>query len=89
MCLPLPNHDCNEDDVRGGNQEKNMRAGTENLAGIAGFGVAAELATRDMGGYQALAVWRDRIETELKKIAPAIHFFGQDEPRVANTTMFA
>ena len=66
-----------------------MRAGTENVAGIAGFGVAAELAVRDMAAYQNLSVLRDRIETELKKIATAVHIFGKDAPRVANTTMFS
>jgi cysteine desulfurase len=75
--------------LSGGNQEKNMRAGTENVAGITGFGIAAELAVRDMAAFQKLAVLRDKIETELKKIAPAIHIFGKDVSRVANTTMFA
>ncbi|MCE9508423.1 MAG: cysteine desulfurase [Alphaproteobacteria bacterium] len=88
-CLVLSNCVSVTPQISGGNQEKNMRAGTENLAAIAGFGVAAELAARDMGGYQALAALRDRIEAELKKIAPAIRFFGQESPRVANTTMFA
>lgn len=75
--------------LSGGNQEKNMRAGTENLAGIVGFGVAAELAVRDMAEFQKLTVLRDRVETELKKIAPAVRFFGQDLPRVVNTSMFS
>jgi cysteine desulfurase len=74
--------------LSGGNQEKNMRAGTENLAGIVGFGAAAELAEKDMATFQKLATLRDKIETDLKKIVPAIRFFGQDIPRVANTTMF-
>ena len=34
--------------IRGGGQERGYRAGTENVAGIAGFGVAAELAGRDL-----------------------------------------
>jgi cysteine desulfurase len=88
-CLVLSNCVSVMPQISGGNQEKNMRAGTENLAAIAGFGVAAELAAQGITGYQALAAWRDRIETELKRIAPAIRFFGQESPRVANTTMFA
>lgn len=75
--------------LSGGSQEKNMRAGTENITAIAGFGKAAELAAQDIDAFQKLAVLRDKIETELRKIAPAIRFFGKDAPRVANTTMFS
>lgn len=73
--------------LRGGNQEKNLRAGTENLAGIAGF--AAALKDIDIAGFEKLAAWRDRIEAELQTTAPDLHIFGGAAPRVANTTMFA
>ncbi len=75
--------------IAGGGQEKNMRAGTENVPAIAGFGLAAQLAVADRERYQKLAVLRDDVETELKKIAPAVIVFGRDAPRVANTLMFA
>ncbi len=76
-------------EISGGGQEKNMRAGTENVSAIAGFGVADELAAEDMEAYQRLASLRDRVEAELKKAAPALHVFGENAPRVVNTTMFA
>jgi cysteine desulfurase len=75
--------------ISGGNQEKSMRAGTENVAGIAAFAKAAELAVRDMEKFQALSVLRDRLETGLRETAPDLKIFGADAPRAANTTMFA
>ncbi|MCC7036502.1 MAG: aminotransferase class V-fold PLP-dependent enzyme, partial [Alphaproteobacteria bacterium] len=73
--------------ILGGNQEKNLRAGTENLAGIAGFGRAAELA--DIEKYHKLGVLRDRLERDLLALAPNLKIFGFDAPRVHNTSMFA
>ena len=39
-----------EPHIKGGGQERGARAGTENVAGIAGFGAAAAAAARDHGG---------------------------------------
>ncbi|MBU6475015.1 MAG: cysteine desulfurase [Alphaproteobacteria bacterium] len=88
-CLVMANCVSVAPQISGGGQEKNMRAGTENIAAIAGFGLAAELAVQDMAEYRKLAVLRDRVEAALKKIAPAVTVFGEDAPRVANTSMFA
>lgn len=88
-CLVLSNCVSVKPEILGGGQEKNMRAGTENLAGIAGFGVAAEMATRDLEKFHKLSVFRDRIETELKRISPESNFFGQGVSRIPNTTMFS
>lgn len=70
--------------VRGGAQERNRRAGTENVAGIAGFGRAAALA-REEGPADAarLAVLRDRLESLLFEI-PGTRRNGSGD-RVANT----
>jgi cysteine desulfurase len=71
--------------VRGGSQERNRRAGTENVPGIAGFGRAAELAHYGLATEAArLAALRDRLEAALLALEGA-HRNG-DAPRVPNTT---
>ncbi len=72
--------------LSGGGQEKSARAGTENVAGIAGFGAAAELAVKDLPGYQKLESLRSRLESKLPK-GTIIH--SSDSPRVAGTSMFS
>lgn len=72
--------------IHGGGQEKRQRAGTENVAGIAGFGLAAELAAAALGTSQKLAAWRDALEARLQQAAPEAVIFGQDAVRVANTS---
>ncbi|MCX7364993.1 MAG: cysteine desulfurase family protein [Alphaproteobacteria bacterium] len=69
-------------DRRGGGQESSRRAGTENVAGIAGFGVAAKEA------YGGLAIdgWRAGLEGALLNIAPDARIFGAGAPRLDNTT---
>ena len=69
----------------GGGQERSRRAGTENLPGIAGFGVAAEEALNALSDTARLAVWRDRIEEELGRHT-GVHVFGAGAPRLANTS---
>ena len=70
-------------DRHGGGQEFSRRAGTENVAGIAGFGAAAAEAARQ---GLAVAEMRDRLEAELLKIAPAAEIFGAKAERLCNTT---
>jgi cysteine desulfurase len=70
--------------VRGGSQERNRRAGTENVAGIVGFGAAAVLAREELdreGPRQADL--RDRLEARLLAVAGARR--NGDGPRVPNT----
>lgn len=46
-------------DLRGGGQERGMRAGTENVAAVAGFGAAAEAALNDFDAIARQQPWRD------------------------------
>lgn len=74
----------------GGGQELRRRAGTENLSGIAGFGLAAELTVQNLSSHNANMVkMRDALEAGLQAHNPHIHFFGHDAPRLANTSCFA
>ena len=72
----------------GGGQEFGRRAGTQNVAGIAGFGAAVEAASRDMPKYQSLAPQRDGMERALKGAAPTLQVHGEAGPRVAGVSSF-
>lgn len=68
-------------DRRGGGQEGYRRAGTENVAGIAGFGAAAAA-----GKCPDVAAWRDCFESEAKRLAPNARVFGVGASRLGNTS---
>ena len=73
--------------ITGGKQERTRRAGTENVAGIAGLGVAARLARGKMADEAArLAPLRDRLEEGILAAVPGTAINGQRDPRVPNTT---
>lgn len=75
--------------INGGGQEKGHRAGTENVAGIAGFGAAAGAALAGLGDMDAIARRRDEVEAIVRDLAPDAEIFGAASPRLANTTFFA
>jgi cysteine desulfurase len=76
--------------IRGGGQEKRLRAGTENIAGIAAFGAAAEAARTQLAGEAArMRALRDRLEAGLRAVSPGVTIFGADAERLPNTTLFA
>ncbi len=69
-----------------GGQEQGRRPGTENLAGIAGFGAALEHLAADLADQPRQAALRDRLEQTL---GDAAIVFGQAAPRIANTSCLA
>ncbi|NML73739.1 cysteine desulfurase [Rhizobium sp. S-51] len=75
--------------VRGGGQEKGHRAGTENVAAIAGFGAAAAWARDGLDERNAaIGALRDRLEAGMRNAAPDLVVHGAGVARVANTSFF-
>ena len=73
--------------LTGGKHERNRRAGTENVAGIVGMGVAAQQARAKMTEEaERLGRLRDRLEEGILKGVPGTAVNGARQPRVANTT---
>jgi cysteine desulfurase len=73
--------------VTGGKQERNRRAGTENVAGIVGLGAAAELARTKMADEAArLALLRDRLEEGVLRSVSGTEINGARDARVPNTS---
>jgi cysteine desulfurase len=74
--------------LRGGGQELGRRAGTENVAGIAGFGAAAKAAMGALAeDATRLEGLRNRLESGLRR-SPGIIVFAEDVKRLPNTTLF-
>jgi cysteine desulfurase len=74
--------------LRGGGQELGRRAGTEDVAGIAGFGAAVKAAMATLE-HEAIRLegLRNRLEKGLREAADVI-VFSSDTPRLPNTTLF-
>ena len=76
--------------LRGGGQERGHRAGTENVAAIAGFGAAADEARRNGEIESARVVaLRDRLEAGIRAVAPDAVVLSAGAERLPNTTCFA
>jgi cysteine desulfurase len=76
--------------IKGGGQERGARAGTENVAGISGFGSSAS-ATRLHWVAEAATMGplRDRFEAGLKATMPQAVIFGSEAERLPNTTLYS
>jgi cysteine desulfurase len=72
--------------IIGGHQEKNRRAGTENVAGIVGMGEAAESAQRNLvKQYDRVRVLRDQLEEELLRTCADCRVNSRSSERLPNT----
>ena len=73
--------------LHGGGQEQGLRAGTENVAGIAGFGAAAVAAAREPPTAEGQAAWRDRAALRLRDAGAVIA--GEGAQRLPGTLCLA
>jgi cysteine desulfurase len=73
--------------IRGGGQEMGRRAGTENIPAIAGFGAAAEMASKDLadGAWESVVEIRNILEHALDAEAPKTILVGKGAKRLPNT----
>ncbi len=71
--------------IHGGKQESGLRAGTENIAAIAGIGKAAELAMQTVRNSDKMAKLRDQLEQGIRNSIPGAMLNGHPEQRLPNT----
>lgn len=72
--------------IHGGGQERDIRSGTPNVAGIAGWGEAARIASDEVvEESKRLSVMRDRLQDRLIEAMPHIRLNGAEAPRVPGT----
>lgn len=75
--------------IEGGIQEGGKRAGTENVAGIVGMGVAAEVAQREMGARVIrMQRLRDRLMSGLEERIDRLHVTGHRTERLPSIVSF-
>jgi cysteine desulfurase len=73
----------------GGGQERRLRAGTENVAAIAGFGAAARIAATDLAKAHSWSVLRDDIAEIISASGRSVKVFGKDVARLPQTLCVA
>jgi cysteine desulfurase len=75
--------------VAGGGQERRRRGGTENVAGIAGFGAAAEAVLSDASAAERMHKLRVKLEEGVVRATPKAVIIGGEAQRIANTSCIA
>jgi len=76
--------------ILGGKQEKSKRAGTVNIAGIAGFGEACKQAAKKIDLYKNVEILRDQMEATIKEIGGSdVEIFSTEIARLPNTSYIA
>jgi len=76
--------------ILGGKQEKGKRAGTVNVAGAVGFGIAILQAQQNLSEFAKLANLQQYLEQKLLNIfGKDVYIFAQNTARVSNTTLFS
>jgi cysteine desulfurase len=76
--------------IKGGGQERGVRAGTENVAAIAAFGAAAASVKGSLAAdIRHMAALRDRLESGTRAATPDAVIFGSTADRLPNTTLVA
>jgi cysteine desulfurase len=84
--LYLNRHSRFHPSVAGGGQENNRRSGTENVPGIVGLGIAAELAASRLEEAAKISSLRDRFETRVIDSVEGIEANGAEAERLPNTS---
>ncbi len=71
--------------IHGGEQERDLRAGTENVIGIVGLGKAVELAGQHLAKMENVRQLRDRLEQGIRELIPDAQLNGHPTERLPNT----
>ncbi|MFN2611244.1 MAG: cysteine desulfurase family protein [Actinomycetota bacterium] len=72
--------------LHGGGQERDLRSGTPNVAGIVGFGVAAQIAAKEVEQESVRhSATRDRLQNEIVSRIDRVTLNGAGAPRIAST----